>query len=96
MGVGVPFHSRMQGSSSGHKALLQEPLPMEPAEGGLCLDVVCKADGGPEGPWKPKCCPMIVSHERSSVLDLYSSPLCGFFRAADFLKNKTVDQVLCG
>lgn len=37
----------------------------------------------------PSVDPMIVSHERSSVLDLYSSPLCGLSRAADFLKNKT-------
>lgn len=44
----------------------------------------------------PSVDPMIVSHERNSVLDLYSSPLCGLSRAADFVKNKTVDQVLCG
>lgn len=57
----LPFHRGTRGSSSGHKAPSQEPLPVEPAEGDLCLDIICKADGDLRDP-------MIVSHERSSVL----------------------------
>ncbi|KAH0503119.1 Chromatin modification-related protein MEAF6 [Microtus ochrogaster] len=41
------------GSSSGHKALLQEPLPVEPAEGGLCLDVVWEPGSGTESDTSP-------------------------------------------
>lgn len=47
-------------------------------------------------PVSPSVDPMIVSYERSSVLDLHSFLLCGLSRTADFLKNKTVDQGPCG